>query len=164
MGRRGPAPMPTKLKVLHGERRLARLNTAEPEPRRTTPRLPADLGPAARTVWRRVLREVGPTGMITGADTDVLRAYCEAVARYEYTGRLLDQSGPLVRATGTGARRGELVKNPIAQLVRDQAILMRSFARELGLTPSARSGLRTEAERDQGDEVDRWLRADGEPG
>jgi len=67
--------MPTKLKVLHGERRLARLNTAEPEPRRTTPRLPADLGPAARTVWRRVLREVGPTGMITGADTGELARF-----------------------------------------------------------------------------------------
>jgi P27 family predicted phage terminase small subunit len=164
MGRRGPPPMPTKLKLLHGERRPARLNTAEPEPRRTTPRLPADLGPAARTVWRRVLREVGPTGMITGADTDVLRAYCEAVARSETAARLLDGSGPLVRASGTGARRGELVKNPLHQVVRDNAVLVRALARELGLTPSARSGLHAEGERDAGDAVDRWLRADGELG
>ena len=159
MGARGPAPMPTKLKVLHGETRPARLNRSEPVPRSTRPRMPLDMSPAAIAVWRRVLREMGATGVITSADADVFRAYCESVARYAYAAKLLETSGPLVRG-----QKGELVKNPIAQLVRDNALLVRALARELGLTPSARSGLRTEGERDLGDEVDRWLRADGELG
>jgi len=164
MGKRGPAPLPTKLKLLHGERRPSRLNQTEPQPRPSRPRLPADLGPAAKVVWRRVLRELGATGIITGADTDILRAYCEAVARSETAARLLDQSGPLVRASGTGARRGELVKNPLHQVVRDNALLLRALARELGLTPSARTALHAPGEPDGGDEVDRWLRSGDELG
>ena len=41
-----------------------------------------------------------------------------------------------------GARGGELVKNPLHQIVRDNALLVRALARELGLTPAARVGLR----------------------
>ena len=33
-----------------------------------------------------------------------------------------------------GGQKGELVKNPLHQVVRDNAVLLRSFARELGLT------------------------------
>jgi P27 family predicted phage terminase small subunit len=138
MGRRGPAPLPTAIKLLHGERRAQRLNRAEPRPRRALPRRPADLSAAAQAVWRRVIREVGASGVITAADRDILRAYCEAVARYEYAAITLEQSGPLVR----GARRGELVKNPLHQIVRDNADLIRLLSRELGLSPAARSGLR----------------------
>ncbi len=49
---------------------------------------------------------------------------------------MLDQSGPLVRG-----QKGELVKNPLHQIVRDNADLLRAFARELGLTPSTRAGM-----------------------
>ena len=142
MGSRGPLPKPTRLKVLHGETRPSRLNRGEPRPRSNRPRWPADLAPAAAVVWRRVMREMGATGVITAADTDVFRTYCEAVARYQYAATMLDQSGPLIR----GARNGELVKSPLHQVVRDNAVLVRSLARELGLTPSARTGLRGEQE------------------
>ena len=128
---------PTRLKILHGEKRESRLNRSEPRPRTNRPRWPADLSPAAAKVWRRVMYEMGATGVITAADTDVFRTYCEAVARYEYAAKLLEQSGPLIR----GARAGELVKSPLHQVVRDNAVLVRSLARELGLTPSARAGL-----------------------
>ena len=103
--------------------------------------MPLDIGPVAKTVWRRVLREMGATGVITAVDADVLRVYCESVARYLYAVGMLEASGPLITAGGTGARRGELVKNPLHQIVRDNALLLRAFARDLGLTPSARAGL-----------------------
>lgn len=137
MGKRGPAPMPTAMKLLHGERRSSRLNLAEPRPRPALPKRPADLSPAAAVVWRRVIREVGATGVIAAADTDILRCYCEAVARYQVVASALEQSTPLVR----GARSGELVKNPLHQLVRDNADLVRAFGGELGLTPASRTRL-----------------------
>ena len=142
----GRPPTPTKLKLLRGESRPSRLNRSEPSPRAGLPRMPLDLGDVARTVWRRVLREMGATGVITAVDGDVLRLYCEAVARYRHASGLLDTSGPVIR----GARGGELIKNPLHQVVRDNAVLVRSLARELGLTPAARTSLHgtAEAERD----------------
>jgi phage terminase small subunit len=41
---------------------------------------------------------------------------------------------------------GGLVKNPLHQVVRDDGEQIRLFARELGLSPSARAGLRVEPE------------------
>jgi P27 family predicted phage terminase small subunit len=138
-----PARKPTRLKILNGSAAHdpGRINRREPQPSAGFPRIPSDLGPVAREVWRHVARTMGPTGVITGADGYVLRVYCEAVARYRQAAVLLDQSGPLIVAGGTGARRGELVKNPLAQIVRDNALVVRMFARELGLTPAARPSL-----------------------
>ncbi len=105
----------------------------------------------AKAIWRRVLREYGGSGVITGADADALRVYCDAVARYEVAARTLDASGPLVRG-----QRGELVKNPLHQIVRDNADLIRLYARELGLTPAARTGLRG-TEESEGDPFAAYL-------
>ena len=141
----GRPPTPMKLKLLRGETRPSRLNRAEPRPPSHRPRMPRDLPPAAAIVWRRVMREMGATGVITGADTDVFRVLCETVARYEYAARMHETTGLLIRG-----QKGELVKNPLHQIVRDNAVLVLSFARELGLTPAARANLRggEDAERD----------------
>lgn len=140
MGRRGPAPMPTKLKLLHGERRPSRLNRTEPQPAPLMPEAPEDIDARARAIWDRVMVDFGAAEVIRRADQDALRCYCEAVSRYEEAARLLKRSGPLVR----GTRRSELVRNPLHQIVRDNANLVRIYARELGLTPAARVGLHTD--------------------
>ena len=139
MGRRGPAPAPTKVTLARGEPHRDRLNFREPMPRRASPPMPGDLDPAARAVWRRVVREM-PAGVITGVDGEILRCYCEAASRYAAAAKLLAASGALVR----GARHGDLIKNPLHQVVRDNADAVRLFARELGLSPSARAGLHME--------------------
>ena len=141
MGRRGPAPTPTRVKRLRGETRPSRLNFAEPVPPADLPKMPADMDPDAKIVWRRVLRDMRHTGVIRAADADVLRCYCEAVSRYAQAAQLYARSSPLVR------RDGELVKSPLHQVVRDNADEIRQFARELGLSPSARAGLRIESDR-----------------
>ena len=139
MGRRGPAPMPTKLRLLRGETRPSQINRHEPEPLPGGPVMPDDVSPEAQAVWERVLREVGPTGVIRGADSDVFALYCEAVVRYRQAEALLRQTGPLVVDRHHG---GSPVKSPLHQIVRDNAVLVRALAGELGLTPAARVGLR----------------------
>lgn len=152
MGSRGPAPMPTRLKILHGETRSARLNRYEPRPG-GQPRMPPDMSDEAKRVWRRVIRDFGATGVLTAVDADALRTYCEAAVRYVQAARTLEASGPLVR----GARSGDLVKNPLHQIVRDNAILLRAFARELGLTPSARTGLTVGVGEADDDPLEAWM-------
>jgi P27 family predicted phage terminase small subunit len=138
MGRRGPRPAPTELKLLRGERRPSRVNYRAPKPLRTLPAKPADLAPGAEPVWDLVTGELGPTGVLTALDGLVLRILAEAAARYQASATALAASGPLIR----GARQGELIKNPLHQIVRDNATLVLMVARELGATPSARAGLR----------------------
>lgn len=140
MGRRGPAPKPTRLKLLAGETRPSRINRDEPQPVDRLPALPLDMGDRARQVWERVMRDFGHTGVIKALDTDALRIYCESVAAWEQAEALLRQSGPLIKG-----RDGNLVRNPLAQIARDNATMVRIYARELGLTPAARVGLHAEA-------------------
>ena len=154
MGSRGPAGRPTELKLLAGETRPSRVNYDTPRPRARRPIRPPDLSPAALAVWRRVIREYGDSGVLTALDSDVLRVYCEAVARYSQAAVMLATTGPLVK----GARHGELVKNPLHQVVRENADLVRLHARELGLTPSARSSVRSVEAVEQIDELERWER------
>lgn len=136
MGRRGPAPLPTRVKLLRGETRPSRLNRNEPVPPANVPRMPDDLDPAAQAVWNRVLTDQAP-GVILAAHADTLRMYAEAVVRYEDYSARLRRSGPLLR----GARGQELVRNPLVAMVRDAADQVRNLARELGLTPSSLSGV-----------------------
>lgn len=155
MGERGPGKMPTSLKLLRGERRESRLNRAAPKPAGGGPVMPADMSDAAKRVWRRQTKALEATGILTTVDGDSLRAYCEAVARYQHAAVLLEQSGPLVR----GARGGDLVKNPLHQVVRDNAVLIRAFARDLGFLPSAREGLKTQD--NERDPLAVWMEGSG---
>lgn len=135
MGKRGPAPTPAKLKLLRGNPGRRPIPEV-PEPS-GFPLRPDGMSEAAQALWERVIRDYEATGVLTGVDADALRVYCEAVVRYEHAAQLLEESGPLVR----GVRQGDLVKNPLHQVVRDNADLIRAFARELGFTPAARSSL-----------------------
>ena len=76
MARRGPAPTPTALKILRGETRPSRINRDEPRPVGDLVPIPEDMTAEAQAVWRRVLREFGHTGVIRGADGDVMRLFC----------------------------------------------------------------------------------------
>ena len=188
MGKRGPAPLPTSIKLLHGETRPSRLNPDAPRPIARLPIPPADMDPRAREVWDRQIESMAATGVLTPVDTDSLRAYCEAVSRYEVAARLLASSGPVVRGARSGpcddcghgsgrhprngacrepgcaCRRlagGELVKNPLHQVVRDNAMLIRAFAMVLGFVPSGREGIHPGEVGTDADPFDKWLEAGG---
>jgi len=151
MGRRGPAKVPVDLRILNGETRPSQIGARPVRPRTSTaPLAPADMEAAAKVVWRRVMREQAP-GIITSIDRDGLRVYCEAVARYEAASRLLATSQPLVRGQGN-----LLVRNPMHLVVRDNADLIKTWARELGLSPAARAGLQSPEKSNRDDPVGDW--------
>ena len=150
MGRRGPAPAPAAIKLLRGETRPSRVNYEAPLPRQRAPVMPRGMEDAAQKVWRRVMREMGDADVILAADTDVLRVYCEAVASYVRTRGLLIDSGPIIR----GTRGRDVVINPLSRLVREEREAIRLLARELGLSPAARAGLRIDVGGSTGDMED----------
>jgi P27 family predicted phage terminase small subunit len=139
MGTRGPQPKPTALKILAGETRPSVINYAEPIPEGGALTPPADIRSEARVIWEQVVAALGKTGVLTSADKHILRLYAEAMARYIEAEAMLVKTGPLIKG-----RDGNFVKNPLHQIVRDNADAVKKYAREIGLTPAARVGLRGE--------------------
>jgi P27 family predicted phage terminase small subunit len=137
MGRRGPAPTPTNLRVLHGETRPSRINAAEPRPRDRPPDRPGWLTPAAAEEWDRIAPDLAAMGTVKAVDATGLAAYCEAVARFRAASAAVAASGAML-TDRDGAER----KNPAVGLARDASVEIRMWAREFGLTPSARQPLR----------------------
>lgn len=139
MGRRGPAPNPTALRLLHGETKPSRINRNEPRPRRLLPEMPDWLSGGAAEEWERVMPDLIAMGTASAADTIPLACYCEAVARFKVASDLVAKAGLMIRD-----RDGQVRKNPAVGQARDAAWEVLRWAREFGLTPAARQPLRIE--------------------
>ena len=140
MGRRGPAPIPTAVKRARGETRPSRLKVLEPVPSSSLVES-SDLTPRAVEIWRRTVASA-PRGLLTGADGDVFRCYVEAVERYEEAISWYNRAGRAPILESKRVDRATVIRSPLIQVIRDAAEQVRLFARELGLTPAARVGLR----------------------
>ena len=138
MGRRGPAPSPTNLRVLKGDRPY-RINRDEPTPRDVPPSAPGWLSPKASTEWDRVLPDLIVMGTAKAVDSSALAAYCEAVALLETLAEVVAKSGPLLIG-----RDGLAHKNPAVAQLRDASASVRLWAREFGFTPSSRQPFKVE--------------------
>jgi P27 family predicted phage terminase small subunit len=138
MGRRGPAPSPTSLRVLKGDRPY-RINQAEPRPRDQSPVKPRWLSAKGAAEWDRVAPDLDAMGTAKAVDAAGLAAYCEAVALLETLAELVARSGPLLIG-----RDGNAHKNPAVSQLRDASAAVRMWAREFGFTPAARQPLKVE--------------------
>jgi len=134
MGRRGPLPRSDAAKLTIGAKPSSLLGDP-PDVKPGRPRMPGDMSTRAKAVWAQVIRDM-PTEMIGRLDAATFRIFCESLSRYEQASVALDGSGLLLEGP-----RGAPIKNPLNQVVREQAELVRTMARELGLTPAARAAL-----------------------
>jgi P27 family predicted phage terminase small subunit len=154
MGLRGPAPKPTALRIVEGNRSHRPLPVGEPQYAAAIPKCPRDLSPAARKIWRDLVREMSAVNLLRRVDAHALRQLCENQA-------LLDQlhaglsahaesmaseswvkgnplsGGPMVALLSTiaGRRIMSSIRELEAQLVTQR--------REFGLTPASRTRVST---------------------
>ena len=141
MGARGPAAMPTKLRILRGGVHPERINLEEPVPADLPLDKPVWMTAAGSAKWDELVPHLVAMGVVTAADVDALTAYCECWARWQKLVLLAARTPPVFRRGGEGEDM-VMVKNPVWSQVRDAEAMMRMWAREFGFTPSARSGLR----------------------
>ena len=97
-------------------------------------RPPAHLGDAAKHEWLRLRKKLAPSGLLTPLDTNVLAMYCIAYARWVEAEEQLTRIGPVVKT-----KNGNLIQNPYLAVANRAMEQMLLYARELGMTPSARS-------------------------
>lgn len=133
MGRRGPAPKPTTLRVLNGDH-PSRVNHDEPRPREGVPAPPDWFGPRELTIWKRVVTELTAMGMARPVDQDMIATYCCAVLRWSDATKILNADGLIIRKT-------EWKAHPAVAIVDTASREMSRLAREFGFTPAARVGI-----------------------
>lgn len=134
MGKRGPAPTPTALRILRGNPGKRPLPENEPQilPKRLRP--PRDLSKTAKKEWNRLVPELSALGLIGEVDRTALIAYveywdawCTAMAHVKKTGLVGIDSKKKIKINPYFK-----VGNIAFQRVKEMLI-------EFGLTPAARA-------------------------
>jgi P27 family predicted phage terminase small subunit len=137
MGKRGPAPKPTALRVLHGVR-PDRINDHEPIPGEGEVTAPEELSDEARALWDQLAPGLIRVGVLTTWDVPAFVIVCEALARYRAATKLVNGSALLVQGPNG------LVKNPALMVQREAEMTFAQYGARFGLTPSDRSQLKVD--------------------
>jgi P27 family predicted phage terminase small subunit len=135
MGKRGPAPKPTAVRLLHGDRR-DRINVGEPQPPPGELSCPDWLPARGRQLWDELAPELEARGVLTLWDADAFAGVCWWWATFRDAQERIDADGVLVKGY-----RGSRVKHPAHQVARDAWAMFLQAAARFGLTPSDRSQL-----------------------
>ncbi|WP_033818890.1 phage terminase small subunit P27 family [Kitasatospora sp. MBT63] len=149
MGQRGPAPKPTALRVLHGDRK-DRINTAEPQPSELDVQPPEWLGSAALEVWDHYAPDLIAKRVLTGWDAEAFANWCDAVVRRRDAAGHVEAEGAVVELdvfNKNGELSGtRLAKNPWLLALDAADSQVQRYGARFGLTPSDRSQLKLGAE------------------
>ena len=124
MGRRGPPPKPTKLRVLTGNPGKRRLNQREPQPSKDAPRCPAWLTTDAKKVWRRLSVELKRLGVLTVIDRDALVIYCQLYGRWKEAEEFLGKHGSVFPLRDEAGRVRCMQQFPQVSIARTLAQLL----------------------------------------
>ena len=141
MGKRGPAPAPAGLKLLHG-RGDGRDSGGRPVPKppafeRMAPDAPEWLPPDAREMWERTVPALDLLRLVKEPDLGVLTSYCLAWDQLVRSVKAYQEHGFVT----TNARSQRVTVNPAVAAARAAMRDVLVLARELGCTPSAEANL-----------------------
>lgn len=146
MGKRGPAPKPTSLRLLHGDR-ADRINDAEPMPPERPVEPPDWLAGAALAVWEQYAQDLYVTGVLTAWDVEAFACWCDAVDRRRRAAAELERGGEVVEVpvlSKDGDLVGvRLVKSPWTLVLNQADAQVQRYGARFGLTPSDRAQLRS---------------------
>ena len=151
MGRRGPKPLPTNIKLLHGTARKKDLQRNEPKPKPIAPKCPTWLSPEAKRKWKELKPELERLGIFTNIDGLTFSLAMTHYALARDAAMILKQEGSM-----TVDERGLPRKHPANQILRDHSQAFKQYMAEFGLSPASRTRLDTEEEEDN--EFERFLR------
>lgn len=159
MGRRGPAPTPTRILQLRGSWR-GHANPAEPRPPVEVPKAPAWIPAEARSAFDLLAAQLAEMGVLGAVDAGALARYCVLWLRWRKAEEFLAVHGDTYVVRGRPAADGKpgvpvgFKTYPQAQHALVLAHELLRLEREFGLTPSARARLVLEVGGDEAEPVD----------
>jgi len=141
MGKRGPLPQPTLLKLARGETRPSRHNVREPATRHLAepPRPPAWLDPIGRDTWRELAALLTSSRVLGEQDLLLLALLADQTSVYRRAAAFLATKGEsFVLLDGDGNPKGVQAYPQVA--IRQRAAEeLRRLCEHFGLSPSART-------------------------
>lgn len=145
MGRRGPPPKPTAMKLLEGNPGKQKLNYAEPKPPvpRSLPKPPTRLLKEAKQEWKRLMPALVSTGVLTEVDLAAFTELCQNYAYYLITDRKILALGEQGVYAMQKTTTGYMQQHPLLSLRRQYYEQWRRGLSDFGLTPATRSRLVT---------------------
>lgn len=134
MGRRGPAPIPTAIRLLRNNPGKRAINHGEPTPPpveegSALAKCPKWLTGEARALWKRVAPGAIQSGLLTIVDLPAFEALCQSYARWRQFEQLTGKN--LELAISKGYRNGAVKERQ----------LMMQFGARFGFDPSSRSNV-----------------------
>lgn len=176
MGRRGPPPKPTALKVLQGNPGKRSLNTDEPTPPAGEVKAPTWLKGRGRRFWKSIAPILEEMGVLTTADPNALAMLCDVLAEYVEARELVRKYGMTYESQTMNAHTKRVLNaeedpeededvfdpNAISVMIRPRPEVRiasdawrraRAMMQEFGLTPSARTRVKGDP-KDEEDEFE----------
>lgn len=139
MGKRGPAPKPSALKLVENTYRSDRAAPNEVEFAEGLPPAPEFLGPRAQREWGRIVGELEKVpGLLQQTDMAALAAYCSTFATFAHCEEILRDGGLTTTVTMKNGTERQVARDEV-RIRSDAWAKLRQFAAEFGFTPSARS-------------------------
>lgn len=148
---KGRPPIPSYLKVLHGNPGKRPLNKNEPMPdiSETIPDPPVRLSHFAKKEWKNISGRLHRLGLLTEIDDRALVAYCESFAAWRKARRCVERDGMV-----TITKNGMAVLNPMMKIEKQYFDQMMKLMSEFGMTPSSRSKIAVTDKNKQKDNPD----------
>jgi P27 family predicted phage terminase small subunit len=168
MGRRGPRPEPTALKILKGNPGKRSLNLNEPEPPNVKDLKPPEwLDKRAKEEWYRLVPILSDMGLFTELDVFCLSRYCSTVSLWNQVAEM-SQNSELIYEVKKENKMGETYtshyrERPELSIMLKLSSDLLKYEKEFGMTPAARSGLNVDFTKRRVDGVPRSLYGDYDP-
>ena len=160
MGKRGPRPEPTIIKMAKGNPGKRPLNKSEPKPPSDDITPPDWVTGVARSKWDEVVPKLVGMGVMTNADVDTIARYC---TMHEQFVKYLEQVRRGLDVLVIRDEKGKvkyMQSTPAATMLMKLAASMLRIEQEFGLTPSARSGIGATQEKPK-DDLEDLIRTHG---
>ena len=145
MGKRGPKPTPTALKLARNTVRGK--PNAEPQPPIDGVAMPSHLGEVAASKWQELLPLLQAVKVMTRADVEALARYCDTYEWWLATRAKLRAEGDTYPILNDGGQIKYIAQRPEVSIAHKLAVQLRQLEQDFGLNPSARTSLHVEEEK-----------------
>lgn len=144
MGKRGPRPQPTKLRILRGNPGKRPIKNSEPQPSSDGIVMPPHLGPVAVARWGELLPLLQSVKVMTRADVEALARYCDTYEWWLATRAKLRTEGDTYPILNDGGQVKYIAQRPEVSIAHKLSQQLRQLEQDFGLNPSARTSLNVE--------------------